>query len=148
MACPAALLYAVTRSDLACRATASAECCAPLTRPGGKPLMAVPGLTPISPVMTDGPVLVIDSPARTAKASAVPRGTGVAMASAWVGVTATIAAATVAVSAAVSQPEMDRCRAMPRILSFIETISLGRRGPAGPLPIARKAFILSRADYA
>jgi len=37
---------------------------------------AVPGLKPRSPVMVVGPVLVIVEPARTAKASAVPRPTG------------------------------------------------------------------------
>ena len=37
------------------------------TVPGGKPVIAVPGLSPTFPVMTLGPVLVIAEPPRTAK---------------------------------------------------------------------------------
>ncbi len=56
---PAASLYAVVRSACACAATASAACWVPLvTTPGGKPTIAVPGLTPPFPEMFDGPVLV------------------------------------------------------------------------------------------
>jgi hypothetical protein len=74
---PAALLYAIVRSAWACAATASAECWVPsLTRPGGNPVIAVPGLTPRSPAMFDGPVLVTVEPASTAKLAAVPSGTG------------------------------------------------------------------------
>ncbi len=76
--CPAALLYATVRSDCACAATASAECCDPFTRPGGNPVTAVPGLTPRSPEIADGPVLVTCWPASTAKLAAVPSGTAVA----------------------------------------------------------------------
>src|SRR3954465_12057355 len=43
------------------------------TMPGGKPVTAVPGLTPRSPVMTLGPVLVTVEPPSTAKLCAVPR---------------------------------------------------------------------------
>ncbi|WP_297499735.1 hypothetical protein [Pseudonocardia sp.] len=49
----------------------------PLTVPGGKPVIAVPGWTPRSPVTFDGPVLVTSEPASTAKLSAVPSGTAV-----------------------------------------------------------------------
>jgi hypothetical protein len=42
----------------------------------GKPVTAVPGLNPRSPVIVVGPVSVIVEPARTAKLSAVPRPTG------------------------------------------------------------------------
>ena len=47
-----------------------------LTRPGGKPVTAVPGLTPRSPLITLGPVLVTVVPASTAYDVAVPRPTG------------------------------------------------------------------------
>src|SRR5512132_4292415 len=53
-------------------------CCVPFTVPGGNPVTEVPGLNPRSPVTTVGPVFVTVEPARTAKLSAVPRGTGVA----------------------------------------------------------------------
>jgi hypothetical protein len=46
-----------------------------LCTPGGKPVMEVPGLSPIFPEITDGPVLVIVEPASTAKDDAVPRPT-------------------------------------------------------------------------
>ncbi len=46
-----------------------------VTTPGGKPVTAVPGLTPRSPEMTDGPVLVTVEPASTAKDVAVPKPT-------------------------------------------------------------------------
>jgi hypothetical protein len=73
---PAASLYAVVRSDWATTATASAECTAPFTVPGGNPVIAVPGLTPRSPLIVLGPVLVTVDPASTAKLPAVPRPTG------------------------------------------------------------------------
>ena len=74
---PAASLYAVVRSDWAPAATPSALCIVPLdTMPGGNPVTAVPGLTPRSPLMVLGPVLVTVVPARTAKLPAVPRPTG------------------------------------------------------------------------
>lgn len=74
---PAASLYAVVRSFCACNATASATCCVPLiTVPGGKPVTALPGLTPRSPEMIEGPVLVTVVPANTAKGVAVPNPTG------------------------------------------------------------------------
>src|ERR1700680_2973712 len=56
-------------------ATASFEwIVSPVTVPGGKPVTAVPGLTPRSPVTAVRPVLVTVVPARTAKLAAVPRG--------------------------------------------------------------------------
>jgi hypothetical protein len=51
-------------------------CCVPLMVPGGKPVTELPGLNPRSPVTTVGPVFVTVEPARTAKLSAVRRGTG------------------------------------------------------------------------
>jgi hypothetical protein len=73
LASPARVLYAVVASVCALFACASAECIAPdITIPGGKPVTAVPGETPTSPVMTLGPVLVTVVPARTAKLSALP----------------------------------------------------------------------------
>jgi len=71
-------LYAAVTSLCACSATASAAWLVPITIPGGKPVTALPGLTPRSPVTTVGPVLVAVEPARTAKLAAVPRGGAVA----------------------------------------------------------------------
>jgi hypothetical protein len=45
------------------------------TSPGGKPVTALSGLTPRSPEMTEGPVLVTVVPANTAKDVAVPNTT-------------------------------------------------------------------------
>ena len=50
----------------------------PITIPGGKPVIEVPGLTPKSPMTTDGPVLVTAAAPRTAKLVAVPSGGAVA----------------------------------------------------------------------
>ncbi|WP_016884815.1 hypothetical protein [Rhodococcus opacus] len=47
-----------------------------ITVPGGKPVTALPGLTPRSPEMIDGPVLVTVWPANIAKELAVPSPTG------------------------------------------------------------------------
>jgi hypothetical protein len=47
-----------------------------ITCPGGKPVTALPGLTPRSPEMIEGPVLVTVEPANTAKDVAVPSPTG------------------------------------------------------------------------
>src|SRR5271157_2787534 len=44
----------------------------PLTLPGGKPVIEVPGERPRSPVMVVGPVLVTVEAPRTAKLSAEP----------------------------------------------------------------------------
>src|SRR5688572_7643345 len=49
----------------------------PLTVPGGKPVTAVPGLSPRSPLTVDAPVLVIVDAARTANVLAAPSETGV-----------------------------------------------------------------------
>jgi hypothetical protein len=73
---PAASLYAVVRSDCAPAATPSVWCTVPLTMPGGNPVIALPGLTPRSPLSRLVPVLVTVLPARTAKLLAVPRFTG------------------------------------------------------------------------
>jgi hypothetical protein len=72
--CPAAVVEAVTRSDLAWTATASSTCVAPSTLPGGNPVTELPGASPRSPVITLGPVFVIVLPPRTAKLVSVPRG--------------------------------------------------------------------------
>jgi hypothetical protein len=73
---PAASLYAVVKSDSAPAATPSVWCTVPFTIPGGKPVIALPGLTPRSPLRMLGPVLVTVVPANTAKLLAVPRPTG------------------------------------------------------------------------
>jgi hypothetical protein len=54
----------------------------PITRPGGNPVTAVPGLTPRSPLIMLRPVLVTVCPARTAKLPAVPSPTGAVAATA------------------------------------------------------------------
>src|SRR4051812_15240318 len=56
--------YASAASSWACAATASPGCSVPpVTIPGGKPVIAVPGLTPTSPVTSVWPVLVtVDAP--------------------------------------------------------------------------------------
>src|SRR5664279_3733552 len=69
---PAALSYAVPRSILACDVMLSAACWVPISCPGGKPVTAVPGLSPRSPLMVLGPVLVTVDPPSTAKLAAVP----------------------------------------------------------------------------
>ncbi len=59
----------------ACRAAAFPAWIVPgaFTTPGGKPVTAVPGLTPrLPPSITVEPVLVTVEPARTAKPAAVP----------------------------------------------------------------------------
>ncbi len=58
---------------MALSATASAMCVEPpTTSPGGNPVTADPGLSPTSPVITEGPVLVMVLPASTANEVAVP----------------------------------------------------------------------------
>ena len=95
--------------------------------PGGKPVTAEPELTPKSPEMVEGPVLVTVVPAKTAKGVAVPRFTVVAA--------ATLAAPTAAQMATAPSPstaayqrggppppreaeqcgcEMDMCRLLER----------------------------------
>jgi hypothetical protein len=44
-----------------------------MTLPGGNPVIAVPGLTPRSPVRTVAPVFVTVDPPRTANDAAVPK---------------------------------------------------------------------------
>ena len=70
------MLYAVVRSICAWSASASAEWSSPPKIPGGNPSIAVPGLTPTSPSITDGPVLVTVDALSTPKLAAVPRPTG------------------------------------------------------------------------
>jgi hypothetical protein len=63
----AASRYAVVKSFWAIDATPSVTWVAPDDcTPGGKPINAVPGESPMSPEMTDGPVLVMVLPANTA----------------------------------------------------------------------------------
>jgi hypothetical protein len=69
-----------------------------ITVPGGKPVTALPGLTPRSPEMIDGPVLVTVEPASTAKDDAVPNPTAGVAADAD-GITPTVTAMTIAVAA-------------------------------------------------
>jgi hypothetical protein len=107
---PAASLYAVVRSSWACPATASALWMAPFTMPGGNPVTAVPGLTPRSPLMTLGPVLVTVCPARTAKLPAVPRPTGAVAATAGWAATNTAMAPAAATGPAASQAKPARRR--------------------------------------
>ncbi len=45
----------------------------PLMTPGGNPVMAVPGLNPTSPLIIEGPVLVIVEPAIIAKGAVQSR---------------------------------------------------------------------------
>jgi len=76
------------------------------TKPGGKPVTAVPGLTPRSPEITDGPVLVTVVPANTAKDVAVPSPTVGGAADAD-GAPTAMATITVAATAAVPDPITD-----------------------------------------
>ena len=69
------LAYAVWAAAWAAVAVASpAWIVPPVTVPGGKPVTAVPGLTPKSPVMTVAPALVTVEAPRTAKLCAEPSG--------------------------------------------------------------------------
>jgi hypothetical protein len=73
---PAASRYAAVVSFFACRATALVKSVEPeLCTPGGKPVIEVPGLSPMSPEITEEPVLVMAEPATTANEVAVPRST-------------------------------------------------------------------------
>src|ERR1700704_2988421 len=72
---PAASLYAVVRSVCACPATASVAWTEPCNVMEERPVIAVPGLTPRSPVIVVGPVLVTVLAPSTPKLSAVPRPT-------------------------------------------------------------------------
>src|SRR4029079_715059 len=58
----------------AASAAALATWIVPVTTPGGKPVTAVPGLRPRSPVTIVGPVLVTVEAPTTAKLDAPPRG--------------------------------------------------------------------------
>lgn len=72
-------MYAVVTSLWACAATASAAWIAPggTTIPGGKPEIAVPGLTPrLPPVTVVAPVFVTAAPPSTRKLCAVPSTVG------------------------------------------------------------------------
>jgi hypothetical protein len=61
----AAALYAVVRSFWACSEAGLAALTVPLTCPGGNPVIAVPGLSPRSPLIVVGPVFVTVDAART-----------------------------------------------------------------------------------
>jgi hypothetical protein len=69
----------VVKSAIACAAVKPPAFIVPVTIPGGKPVTAVPGLTPRSPVIREAQLLVTVDPARTAKLAADTRDTG-----AWV----------------------------------------------------------------
>src|ERR1041385_826024 len=77
---PAASLYAMVKSACAWAAAPSAIWIVPLTV--GDPVTAVPGLSPRSPLIVVGPVLVIVEAAKTAYVLADPRPTGPAPATA------------------------------------------------------------------
>src|ERR1700691_2222969 len=80
------------------------------TMPGGNPVTAVPGLTPRSPLMLLGPVLVTVVPARTAKLPAVPSPTGAVAATAgWEAISTTMGLGA-ATGPAASQAEPGRPR--------------------------------------
>src|SRR5258708_39441669 len=72
----AASSNATVKSAIAWAAAGSPAWMVPCTVPGGKPVTAVPGLTPRSPVTWEAPVLVTVDPARTAKLADDPRDTG------------------------------------------------------------------------
>src|SRR5437588_8517144 len=73
---PAALLYAVVRSDCAFIATASPACFVPVRVPGGNPVIEAAGHMPTSPVTLVGPTLLTTGVApKIPKLQAVPNGT-------------------------------------------------------------------------
>ncbi len=79
----AASRYAAVKSLCALNAEPSVTCVTPEDcTPGGKPVIAVPGESPMFPEMTEAPVLVMALPAKTAYDAAVPRFTVVVAASA------------------------------------------------------------------
>jgi hypothetical protein len=69
----AATPYAAVDDVWAASASASAASVVPETVPGGKPVIDVPGDSPMSPEITDDPVFVIVVPATTAYGVADPR---------------------------------------------------------------------------
>ena len=102
---PAAASYAVSASAAADTAGPSLPVYfVPVIVPGGKPTIAVPGETPMSPVTTVGPVFVIVVAATAAKPAALPSG-GVT-AAAWAEETTTAES-----SAAVPAAERVRAQA-------------------------------------
>jgi hypothetical protein len=121
---PAALLYAVVRSVCAWSATASAAWMVPPTVPGGKPVIAVPGLTPRSPPSVVAPVFVTVCPPRTEKLLAVPMGTAVAAALALPGSKARTTAPRVRLDTAMAEAAIPRRRRTVKILNFIEAPNL------------------------
>lgn len=75
---PFALLYAVRQAASALHAAVPPADVVPVHFPGGKPVMAVPGQVPQSPVMTVSPVLVRVEAAIAPKVLASPITTGAA----------------------------------------------------------------------
>src|SRR5438270_12502698 len=74
-AAPAALLYAMVRSDCAFCATASPACFVPVRVPGGNPVIEAAGHMPTSPVTFVGPTLLTTGVApKIPKLQAVPNG--------------------------------------------------------------------------
>src|ERR1051326_3119439 len=73
---PAASLYAVVSASCASAAVGSAMCSVPLRIAGGKPVIAMPGLTPRSPVTVLAPVLVTAEPARISNVPSPPSDEG------------------------------------------------------------------------
>jgi hypothetical protein len=72
---PAATRYAAVAAFWAASDAASAASVVPETVPGGKPVIdeAAPGDSPMSPVITEEPVLVMATPAITAYGAAAPK---------------------------------------------------------------------------
>ena len=67
----------VSEACAACAVVFAASIDPPVISPGGKPVTALPGLTPTLPAICDVPVLVTVVPARTAKGAALPNATAV-----------------------------------------------------------------------
>src|SRR5579883_269727 len=127
---PAASLYAVVRSDCAWPATASVSWMLPFNVIDWEPVIAVPGLRPMSPLMVVGPVLVTVEAARTAKLFAVLSPTV-----AWLEATAGPAAST---QTRISPPPIDPRPANSRacLITSHLRVGLGNRG----VGLARACF--------
>jgi hypothetical protein len=101
----------------------------PMTVPGGKPVIALPGHTPRSPVTTVKPVFVTVEPPRTAKLVAVPR---VGAEAETIVVPATIIPATSATTASDARHCFLRT-AMTNLHVFFRLFAGAHRGPCRAL---------------
>src|SRR5665648_1257490 len=104
----AASRYAVVRADWASAESVRGRWLPGVTVPGGKPVTEVPGLTPRSPEMIEGPVLVTVVPASTAKDVAVPNPTD-GSAAAWALLATATSNASPAIGAAARRTCRDTC---------------------------------------